>query len=279
MSDSAEKKPFEGKFFTSIRPYLSFVDSSRFFTLPFSWLYILFAIVFLISPFVLLPNIIDYISAIVEAKAALLEAGIAASDFADYLPPGSIIPGAVLTWIAALVAAWLGFQIWLNRKETSNATKLTPTVIIGAFEHLIYTAIEASATYLGVAGFFTGLFAVLLQGGLLSILEIDQVGGLIILLGSLAVGYFGVWLAKLAAFLFRKIAEIVVYVVIRIFNFFVHIIKQLFEHGFTFAQSVVDFIVNGWKVVIALVAKWGNTLLAIAHAPINSNKASISYND
>jgi hypothetical protein len=96
---------------------------------------------------------------------------------------------------------------------------------------------------------------------------------------SLVGGYLGVWLARLTAFLFRKIAEIIVYVLVRIFKFFVHIIKQLFEYCFIFWQSVVDFTVNGWKVIVALVAKLGNTLLAIAHAPINSNKAGITYNN
>jgi hypothetical protein len=259
MSDVSEKRPFENnKFFTALRPYLTFVDSTRFFTIPFSWLYILFAAVFLLTPFATLFFLID-------------------NGFFKYAP-GKIIVSAILSWIAILIAAWIAFQVWWNRKKVVHVDKLDTNVVINALSHLVYTFCEASAHFVGVAGFFIGLFALLFGGGLLETFNLGA-AALPVMIASLVGGYLGVWLARLAAFLFRKIAEIIVYVVVRIFKFFVHIIKQLFEYCFIFWQSIVDFIVNGWKVVVALVAKLGNTLLSIAHAPVNSNKASITYNN
>jgi hypothetical protein len=258
MSDVPEKKPFEGKFFTALRPYLAFVDSVKFFTVPFSWLYILFAAVFLLTPFAVLFYLI---------KLGLFE-----------YAPAKMIFSVILSWIAVLIAGWVAFQVWWNRKQVVHTDRLTIDVIIGAVAHLVRTFSEAAAHFIGVAGFFCGLFSLIFSEGILSIIGLES-AALPLMIGSLIGGYAGVWIARLTAFLFRKIAEIIVYVVVKIFNFVVHIIKQLFEYGFIVAQSIVDFIVNGWKVVVALVAKLGNTLLAIAHAPINSNKASITYNN
>jgi hypothetical protein len=258
MSDGPEKKPFEGKFFTALRPYLAFVDSVKFFTVPFSWLYVLFAVVFLLAPFAVLSYLIN-------------------ADFFEYAP-GKMIFSVILSWIAALAAAWVAFQVWWNRKKVVYTERLTIDVIIGAVAHLVYTFCEATAHFIGVAGFFSGLFSLIFSQGILDVLGLESMA-LPVMVGSLIGGYAGVWIARLVAFLFRKIAEIIVYVVVKIFNFVVHIIKQLFEYGFIVVQSIVDFIVNGWKVLVALVAKLGNTLLAIAHAPINSNKASITYNN
>jgi hypothetical protein len=258
MSDSTGKKPSEGGFFTSIRPFLAFVDSPRYFTKPFSWLYILFAIVFLLLPFGLLYLLID-------------------NGFFE-VAPGKLIFAGVLTLIAIFVASWLAFQVWLNRRKTIQVERITVDVIIGALAKFIRTAIEAQSVFVGVAGFFAGLFSLLFGSEVLYSLGLRN-SGVALLVGSLLGGYFGVWFAKLAEFLFPKIANIIVYVVVRIFNFVVHIVKQLFEYFFIFWQSIVDFTVNGWKVVIALVTKLGNVLLAIAHAPVNSNKANITYNE
>jgi hypothetical protein len=259
MSDASEKKqPAESKFFTFIRPYLSAVDSPRFFTIPFSWLYILFGIVFLLLPFALLFLMI---------KGGLFDM------------EGKVIVAGILSLIAVLAAGWITFQIWWNRREVIHTEKLDINIIIGAFSHFVTVACEALAHFIGIAGFFTGLFVLLFGDELLYFFPIPGPGGLFIMIGSLITGYVGVWFARLAGFLFRKISEIIVYVIQRIFFFVVHIVKQLFEYFFIFIQSIIDFIVNGWKVVVALVAKLGNTLLAIAHAPVNSNKASITYNN
>jgi hypothetical protein len=271
MSDSSEKKLLTGKFFTFIRPFLSFVDSPKYFTVPFSWLYILFAVVYLASPLVVLFKVMIPLFEYATAK---------------------IVFSSLLTWVALAIAAWAAFQVWWNRRKTIETYKIDAKIIIGALSHFVYTSIEATAIFIGIAGFFAGLFALLIDGGVLDTLGLKGFA-LSIMIGSLLGGYFGVWIAKLVAFLFRKITEIIVflivklfhfivYAIVRIFNFDVHIIKQLFEYGFLYVQSIVDFIVNGWRVVIALVAKLGNFLLAIAHAPIvlkSPSKASITYNN
>jgi hypothetical protein len=259
MSDSSEKKKnlFESKFFTFVQPYLSCVDSPRFFTVPFSWLYILFAVICLISPFAVL--------------FLLIKSGF-------FKLEGKIVFAGILSLIALLAAGLVAFQIWWNRRKLIHAEKLDIHVIIDAFSHLVSVACEAAAHYIGIAGFFIGLFALLFGGRLLIFLPLPASDGLFTMIGAVIIGYVGVWISRLAGFLFRKIVEIIIYVIQRIFFFAIHVIKQLFEYFFIFGQSVVDFIVNGWKVVVALVAKLGNTLLAIAHAPVNSNKASITYN-
>jgi hypothetical protein len=259
MSDVSEKKKlFESKFFTFIRPYLLRIDTPGFFTIPFSWLYILFAVVFLLSPVAFLFMLID---------TGIFKSG-----------EGKLIFAAVLALIAVIAAAWISFQVWWNRRQVIHTDKLDIHVIIKAFAHFVSIFTEAVAHYTGIAGFFAGLFALFFGKQLFYGPDISPSSGLIFMIASPIVGYLGVWYAKLAGFLFRKILEILVYVIQRVFFFFVHVVKQLFEFFFIFGQSLVDFIVNGWKVIVALVAKLGNTLLAIVHAPISSNKASITYN-
>jgi hypothetical protein len=259
MSDVSEKKKLlESKFFTFIHPYLLRIDTPSFFTIPFSWLYILFAVVFLLSPVVVLVMLI----------------GKGAFESGD----GKLIFAVILALIAVIAAAWISFQVWWNRRKVIHTDKLDIHVIIGAFAHFVSILTEAIAHYIGIAGFFIGLFALIFDDRLAYVFSIPFPSGLGIMVASLIIGYSGVWIAKLTGFLFRKIFEIVVYVLQRAFFFLVHIVKQLFEYFFIYVQSIVDFVVNGWKVVVALVAKLGNTLLAIAHAPVHSNKASITYN-
>jgi hypothetical protein len=259
MSDLSEKKKLlESKFFTLIRPYLLCIDTPAFFTIPFSWLYILFAIVFLFSPVAVLFMVVD---------SGIFDSG-----------EGKLIFAAILALIAVVAAAWVSFQVWWNCRKVIHADKLDIHVIINAFAHFVSILIEAIAHYTGIAGFFIGLFSLIFGEELTYVFSIPPSSGLGVMAVSLIIGYLGVWLAKLAGFLFRKILEIVVYVIQRAFFFFVHIVKQLFEYFFIFIQSIVDFIVNGWKVLVALVVKLGNTLLAIANAPVHFNKASITYN-
>jgi len=254
------KNSTENKFFNLVRPYLGFIDSPKFFTGPFSALYYLFALVYLLSPFFILYKII--------------EAGVFKSGDAK------LIVFVILTWLAILAAGWISFQIWWNRQKTVETDKVTGDTVIEVLSGLVYTFIEASATYTGIAGFFWGIFALILNKGVLDYPVWFGLHAVPLVIGSILIGYFGVWLAKFIALLFRKILEIIFYVAVRVFRFVVHIVKQLFEYVFIFWQSVVDFVVNGWRVVVALVAKLGNALLTFAEekpAP-GSDKAAVYYN-
>jgi hypothetical protein len=195
--------------------------------------------------------------------------------------PGRVVFAGILTLITVFIASWLAFQVWLNRRKVIQVERVTVGIIIDALAKLLRTGIEANSVFIGVVGFFTGLFTFIFADELLSFFDLPSVLALPLMVGSLIGGYFGIWFAKLVEFLFPKIAHIIVYVIVRVFNFVIHVIKQLFEYFFIFWQSVVDFVVNGWKVVIALVAKLGNFLLAVGRAPVNldETKANVTYNN
>jgi hypothetical protein len=261
MSENSKK---ENKFVTFVKPYLEFVDSPRLFTKPYGWLFNLFALFSLLFPFSVLYELIN-----VEFFQRALDA-----------EKSKLIVAAILSLIVIFIASWIVFQIWLNRKKVIVTDRVTSGIVVDALGHLVYTAFEAAATWLGIVGTLGGLITLIFDGGILGFIGIGGYDPLYVIIGSLVGGYFGVIFAKLAGFLFKKIANIIIYVIVRIFNFVVHVIKQLFEFIFIFYQSIVDFLVNGWRVVIALFAKLGNTLLAFAHrkGPDGSNQASITYN-
>jgi hypothetical protein len=250
----------ENKFTTAVKPYLAFVDSPDLFTKPYLWLFYLIAIVHLLAPIYAIYFLID-------------------NSFFEYAS-GKILVAGILALIVLFIAGWITFQIWLNRKEVIVTDKVTSDLVIDALGHLVHTACEAFSTWVGIVGTLTGLLALIFGGELLEFAGIRSGGSIGLIIGSLVGGYFGVILAKLIGFLFKKIAKIIVLVVVRVFKFLVHIIVKLFEFFFVFWQSIVDYNVNGWNVVIALVAKLGNTLLAFAHrkGPDNSNQASVTYN-
>ena len=260
-SEKGMKKLTESSFFTLIRPFLAFVDSPRYFTLSFTILYFLIAFIYLLSPFGILGFVISN---------ELLEGA-----------ETKLVFSFVLSWIAILIASWIAFQVWLNRRKSMNVDKITSDVIIDALSHLVYTTFEATAVYAAIAGTFGGLFMILFGGGIFENFGIGADLGFPVIIGSLIGGYIGITFAKFFGFLFKKIAQVLVYAIKRIFFFMVHVIKQLFEYGFIFVQSIVDYMVNGWRVVVALVARLGNYLLMYAKSPYktNSGMAEVHYED
>jgi hypothetical protein len=56
----------------------------------------------------------------------------------------------------------------------------------------------------------------------------------------------------------------------------------LFDYFFVLIQALVDYMVNGLRVVIALVARLGRFLLAYARSPFKNkeyNNANVTYNE
>lgn len=80
--------------------YISLLDSGKFFRLPIRWLYMLLAVVFLISPIFLLIAVIGAFRAGAYSTAILMG----------------------LQWILTLVAAVASFLIWWDRKDKAMTT-------------------------------------------------------------------------------------------------------------------------------------------------------------
>jgi hypothetical protein len=267
---SENEKPQKTKIF---RTYLEFVDSSRFFTTPFSWLYLIVALAFLALPI------------------AVLAKGI---QFEVFSYEGKIVFLFILLLIASIAAAIVAFVVAWDGKKKDNVDKITVELIIDSLADLQGLIIKALAHFLAVFGFFAGLFSLIFGGDdLLSEFALPY-GGAMVMLGSLLGGYALVWVSRLYKFLFAKIARIIVHVIVQVFkfvvlhsiaiiyNFIAHIIRQLFDYVFVLIQAIVDYIVNGLRVIIALVARLGRFLLAYACSPFKNkeyNNANITYND
>ncbi|MDR2964953.1 MAG: hypothetical protein LBU88_04185 [Treponema sp.] len=251
--------------------YLNFVDSTKFFTTPFSWLYVIVALAFLALPVIVLAQGID---------VKIFEGD------------GKIVFGFILLLIASIFGAIIGFVIAWNGRKNENVGKITIDLIIDSVADLLGLIIKSLAHFLGVFGFFAGLFALLFGDRLLGSLGIG-LDAIHIMIGVPLFGYGLVWFSRLFKFLFAKISRIIVMVIVQVFkfviyaiatiyNFIAHIVKQLFSYFFILIQAQVDLLVNGLKVVIALVARLGRFLLAYAASPFKNkdyNDAKVTYNE
>jgi hypothetical protein len=135
----------ENKFFTFIKPYLSFIDNGHLYRKPFSWLYVLLAIVNLILPIYIFYKAVDNHTFDAPAKLVIV---------------------FLLVWVIIAFASWLSFQLWWDRK-----TKVTTTSVEGdefvatpVFSHLIQTLGEWLGTWIGIVGFSVALLATLILG-------------------------------------------------------------------------------------------------------------------
>lgn len=166
----------DNKFFTFIKPYLSFIDKGDFFRKPFSWLYIAFAVLNLILPFYILYTAID-------------------NNIFD--TPAKFIIVFILVWIVIAFASWVCFQLWWDRKNkvTETSVENSEFVVTPVFAHFIQTFGEWIGTWIGIVGFFEALLAILgsdavyltaairvpfIQSGIASIILIPIYGFLIV---------------------------------------------------------------------------------------------------
>jgi hypothetical protein len=131
----------DNKFFTFIKPCLSYIDSGKFFRQPFGWLYAAIAVANLLAPFYALIRLIGF-AKYVEAK---------------------IIMSFTLIWLAIVFTSWVCFQLWWDRKSKVTAIvesgdEFTATPV---FSHFIQTLGEWAGVWIGVAGFLVALFSTL----------------------------------------------------------------------------------------------------------------------
>lgn len=136
----------DNKFFTFIKPYLSFIDKGDFFRKPFSWLYIAFAVLNLILPFYILYTAID-------------------NNIFD-TPAAKFIIVFILVWIVIAFASWVCFQLWWDRKNkvTETSVENSEFVATPVFAHFIQTFGEWIGTWIGIVGFFVALLATIILG-------------------------------------------------------------------------------------------------------------------
>jgi hypothetical protein len=177
----------DNKFFTFIKPYLSFIDNGHFFRKPFVWLYTLLAAVNLIFPIYIFYKAVD--NNIFEA------------------PVKSIIV-FLIVWIIIAFASWVSFQLWWDRKQkvTTIYANGDDFVAIPVFSHFIQTMGEWLGTWIGIVGFSVALLGTLLLG--------DDEGGLPRQIGApfLETGFVAIVKMPIYGFLIvvfaRSIAEV-----------------------------------------------------------------------
>ena len=135
----------ENKFFTFIKPYLNYIDNGHLYRKPFSWLYVLLAIINLIAPLYVFYMAVD--NNIFES-------------------PAKFIISFLLVWIVVAFAGWVSFQLWLDRRTKVKATSAEGDDFVATpvFSHLIQTYGEWIGTWIGIVGFFISLFTTIILG-------------------------------------------------------------------------------------------------------------------
>jgi hypothetical protein len=135
----------DNKFFTFIKPYLSFIDNGDLYRKPFSWLYALLAIINLIVPIYVFYQAVD--NHIFDASA-------------------KFVIVFLLVWVIIAFAGWLSFQLWWDRKSKVISTSNVGDEFVATpvLSHLIQTIGEWLGTWIGIVGFSVALLTTLILG-------------------------------------------------------------------------------------------------------------------
>ena len=135
----------ENKFFTFIKPYLSYVDNGHLYRKPFSWLYALLAIINLIVPIFIFYQAVD-------------------NNIFDN--PAKFVIVFLLVWVIIVFASWISFQLWWDRKSKviTSSSEGDEFVATPVLTHLIQTLGEWLGTWIGIVGFSVALLTTLILG-------------------------------------------------------------------------------------------------------------------
>jgi len=135
----------DNKFFTFIKPYLSYIDNGHLYRKPFSWLYSIFAILNLVLPLYVLYMAVE--NRIFDA-------------------PGKFVIVFLLLLIIIAFACWISFQLWWDRKAKILGTSVEDDQFVATpiFSHLIQTMGEWLGTWIGIVGFGTALLTTIVLG-------------------------------------------------------------------------------------------------------------------
>lgn len=136
----------ESKFFTFIKPYLAYIDGGHFFRKPFSWLYMVMAILSLLFPLAVLYRAVDI--GILDMQ-------------------GKIVLVFILFWIILAFAGWVGFQQWWDRRTKVGVSSFEGDDFTAtpSFSHFIQTFGEWFGTWLGLVGCGYALLSTIFLGG------------------------------------------------------------------------------------------------------------------
>jgi hypothetical protein len=135
----------DNKFFTFIKPYLSFIDKGDLYRKPFNWLYVLLAIINLLLPIYIFYQAVD--NRIFDAPAR----------FAIVF---------ILVWIILAFAGWVSFQLWWDRKSKviTTSTEGDEFIATPVFSHFIQTLGEWLGTWIAIVGFSVALLTTIILG-------------------------------------------------------------------------------------------------------------------
>ena len=124
----------KNKFLTFLNPYLSYIDNGNFYRKSFIWLYVLIAIMNLITPF--------YFYFKLDINIFDLE-----SEF---------VITFILLWSIFFLVSWFSFLIWWNRKSKLETiiNENDDFFVIPILSHFIQTLGEWIGTWIGIVGFF-----------------------------------------------------------------------------------------------------------------------------
>lgn len=140
-------KEWNNKFISFINPFLGTIDNGSFFRKVFGWIYIVIAVLNILSPFYILFKAID--SGLFKTEE------------------GKVVVTFFVLWLALAVLCWFGFQLWWNRREKVNQSSYTGAEFVATpvLAHFIQTLGEWYGIIIGVLGFLTGLLSLLFSRG------------------------------------------------------------------------------------------------------------------
>ncbi|MDR1932701.1 MAG: hypothetical protein LBQ57_07775 [Spirochaetales bacterium] len=155
-----ENKPF----FRLFKPYLDFLDSGKI----FSVCYVVMAVVSLLLP----------IAAIFAAvKIHVFDMG------------GRVVVGFIFIWLFVILASWIGFQLWWDRKSKVTMVTGSEFVATPIFSQMLQTLGEWLGTFFAVVGVGMGIVALIVLG---DYAEMLPGGGIPLILVGPVAGFFTV---------------------------------------------------------------------------------------
>ena len=183
------------KYLEFYRPFLEYIDSGKFFRTPFSWLYAVLAGFNLLFPLVILYMAIDN---------HMFSAG------------ASFVFAFLILWIVILIASWLGFQIWWNRRDVliSQISYDADFIATPVYAHFVQTAGEWCGSWVAIVGAGAGLVASIFlpEGGLGNMLPIPFLssGGFLSVIIMPIVGFLIIISSRFGAEMIRALAAIAI---------------------------------------------------------------------